>query len=293
SQKLAEISEGNLTIEIEQKYLERKDEMGILAKALKKMSAKLTNIVGEVTFAAKGIASGSGELRESSQTLSFGASQQASHAEELASSMEEMNANVSHTADNLSQTESIARTASLKAGETGKSVQDAISAMTQIADKISIIESISRQTNLLALNAAIEAARAGEHGKGFAVVASEVRKLSEQSQSAASEITELASITFKLSKGSGEKLNMLVTDIEKTAELVEEVNASSKEQKEGIHQISEATNQLDNIIQQNASVSEEIAATSDNLASQADQLNNIIHFFNIDKKDEVIDPIPE
>lgn len=65
------------------------------------------------------------------------------------------------------------------------------SVKNQIGQIIDTIASIAGQTNLLALNAAIEAARAGEQGRGFAVVAEEVRKLAEQSQGAAHQITLL------------------------------------------------------------------------------------------------------
>ena len=274
-------------IKIDSKLTSRKDEIGTLAKSLGNMTGNLQEIVGKVTSAANNIAAGSFQVSDSSQMLSSGATEQAASAEEVSSSMEQMSANISQNADNSSQTEKIAIKAARDARETGETVTDAVEAMTVIANKITIIEEISRSTNLLALNAAIEAARAGEHGRGFAVVASEVRKLAEQSQKAAGEITELASQTVKLSQGSGEKLSNLVPDIERTAELVEEISAASNEQQTGVDQITSAIHQLDKIIQSNAASSEELASTSEQLAAQAEQLKETIQYFKISDNQQV------
>jgi methyl-accepting chemotaxis protein len=151
--------------------------------------------------------------------------------------------------------------------------------MRNIAEKISIIEEIARNTNLLALNAAIEAARAGEHGKGFAVVAAEVRKLAENSQKAASEISELSKTSVDIAEQAGELLTKIVPDIQKTAELVQEISAASSEQKSGTEQINKAIMQLDGVIQQNASASEEMASMAEELSSQAEQLQATMEFF--------------
>jgi len=281
SEYLGLVAGGDLTIHVDGKLLERKDEIGILSRSLFEMTENLQDIVGKVSDAATYIASGSKQVSDSSQMLSTSATEQAANAEEVSSSMEQMNANISQNADNSKQTEKIAIKAAMDAKESGEIVKEAVGAMTLIASKISIIEEISRNTNLLALNAAIEAARAGEHGKGFAVVASEVRKLAEQSQRAAGEITELAAKTVKLSQESGEKLTRLVPDIERTSELVEEISVASNEQQTGVVQITQAIQQLDHIIQSNASSSEELASTSEELAAQADQLKMTIQFFKI------------
>ena len=273
------ISSGDLTAELN---LDQTDEVGQLAKALNDMVQNLANVVGQIRSATDNVNAGSSELSSTSQQLSQGATEQAASVEETTSSMEQMSSNIQQNADNSNQTEKISLKASKDANDSGKAVNESVAAMKEIASKISIIEEIARQTNLLALNAAIEAARAGEHGKGFAVVAAEVRKLAERSQTAAGEISELSSSSVEVAEKAGGMLEKLVPDIQKTAELVQEISASSNEQNVGAEQINKALQQLDQVIQQNASASEEMASTAEELSSQAMQLQDTIGFFKTD-----------
>ncbi len=255
------------------------DEFGQLATTLEDMAGKLKEVVGRVQAASDNVASGSEELSSSSQELSQGSTEQASNLEEVTSSMEQMSSNINQNADNAAETEKMAQQAAQDAEEGGKQVQDTVRAMKEIADKITIIEEIARQTNLLALNAAIEAARAGESGKGFAVVAAEVRKLAERSGEAAGEISERSASSVDVAEKAGQMLEKMVPDIRKTAELVQEISAASREQTSGADQINKAIQQLDQVVQQNASSAEEVSSTAEELSSQAQQLQETMSFF--------------
>jgi methyl-accepting chemotaxis protein len=268
------------------------DEIKDVIDALNTMTRKLREVVSEVTAAARNVASGSQELSATAEQLSQGATEQASSTEEASASMEQMAATIKQSADNASQTEKIARQSAADANSSGEAVGNAVNAMQTIAEKIMVVQEIARQTDLLALNAAVEAARAGEHGRGFAVVASEVRKLAERSQAAAAEISTLSVDTVKAARSAGDMLQKLVPDIRRTAELVEEITAGSREQNAGAAQINTAIQQLDKVTQQNTSAAEEMSATSEELASQAEQLQSAISYFRIDPSQQYTAPAP-
>lgn len=274
-----EVASGNLNATAE---VTGDDEVTDLIKALNEMVARLRDVVSKVTAATRNVASGSEELSAAAEQLSQGATEQASSTEEASSSVEEMSSTIKQSADNALQTEKIAHQSATDAQASGDAVNQAVAAMQTIAEKIMVVSEIARQTDLLALNAAVEAARAGEHGRGFAVVASEVRKLAERSQSAATEISGLSGNTVKAAQSSGEMLSKLVPDIQRTAELVAEITAASREQSTGAAQINTAIQQLDKVTQQNTSAAEEMAATSEELAGQAEELQKAISYFRLD-----------
>ncbi len=270
------IAAGNLAQKIE---TSRTDEIGHLFSAMQLMVDKLAEIITQVQNAAEHAASGSQSMRVNAIVMSRGAMQQAEAAEETSSSMQEMAANIRQNMENTLQTEQIAIKVSAEALESGRIVKDTVAAMQEIAKKVALIEDIGSQTRMLSLNATIEAARAQESGRGFAVVAAEVRALAEKSQTAATEIRRLIHSSMKIAEKAGAMLATLVPDIQKTAQLIEEISAASKEQNSGAEQINEAMQQLDQVTQQNSTTSAELSATAEELTKEANLLQSAIAFF--------------
>ena len=272
------LSTGDMTVSI---TVTSTDETGMLMTAMKNMSEKLSQIIGEVNSTATNIASASEEVSSTAQSMSQTTNEQAASVEETSASVEQMGASINQNSENAKVTDGMAAQAAKQATAGGVAVKETVTAMKQIAGKIGIIDDIAYQTNLLALNAAIEAARAGEHGKGFAVVAAEVRKLAERSQVAAQEIGELASGSVSKAEQAGKLLDEIVPAINKTSDLVQEITAASEEQSSGAAQINTAMNQLNSITQQNASSTEELAATAEEMSGQAEQLQQLMSFFKV------------
>jgi methyl-accepting chemotaxis protein len=272
------LASGDLTQKVNADY------QGVLAQLKDDVNTtveRLTDVISVVHINSNSSAKTASEVSGTATEMGDGAGQQMSSLQQITSAMEQMSANIRQSADNANTTQHIAQQAANDADESGRTVLDAVKAMKDIADKILIVEEIARQTNLLALNAAIEAARAGEHGKGFAVVASEVRKLAERSQKSAAEIGQLSVKTMKVAEQASEKLTKLVPDIQKTAELVQEISVSAKEQDTGADEINCSLQQLDTVVSRSATSATALSNSANELSEHAEQQRQAMSFFTL------------
>jgi methyl-accepting chemotaxis protein len=155
----------------------------------------------------------------------------------------------------------------------------------QIGTIVQTIARIAAQTNLLALNAAIEAARAGEQGRGFAVVAEEVRKLAEESNGAATEISQIVSAievettkTVAAVKDGAERTDAGAQVVEQTREAFVRIDESTGAMTRHVQQIAAAAadisagaDTMQAAIEEVASVAEQSSAATEQVSAATEQ----------------------
>jgi len=284
--------EGDLTVRLE---FRGHDEIADIAKYFNNFINALEKMIGEIVMSGKNLADAVENISIGNQKLSNSTSEQSSNLEEIASTLEEATNAININAESAMSTKRIteegaaqAEDGNMVAGDAVKAINEINIASSRIVDILSIIRGITFQTNLLALNAAVEAARAGEHGRGFAVVAGEVRNLAQRSASAAQDIEVIINDSAnKVEMGvtmvqkTGEVLNAIAVAARRTAELIGEISVSSEEQRHGMAQINSAVSRLDTMTQENASLVEKTAQDSGSMAKQARDLLIMLERFKI------------
>ena len=290
---IIELANGNFAIQLSN--MERKDEIGQIARGAAMIADKIGTAIHHVKMSAHEVTNASSEIAASTTDLSQRTEEQAASLEQTTASMEEMTATVKKNSENAHQASRFAIGASQVADRGGEIVSKAIKAMgdveessNRISEIIVVIDEIARQTNLLALNAAVEAARAGEAGRGFAVVASEVRSLAQRSSQAAKDIKDLITSSagqvkdgVDLVNRAGAALHEIVDAIKKVAGTVAEIADGSTEQSTGLEEINKALTQMDEVTQHNSALVEENAATAKTLEHQAQSMNEQVSVFRL------------
>ncbi len=287
------------------------DEFGQMAENFNRMLRNLQGLLHKIMDNSQQVAASSEELTANAQQTALATEHIAHNIQNIAQSVESqaqstvsttqavnvISDEISHISANMKTvTEKTTQTAE-KATEGNQVVHQAIGQMTLIHEKVgsassvvnilgdksreidqilSLITNIAGQTNLLALNAAIEAARAGEQGRGFAVVADEVRKLAEQSETAAKQI---GAIIGEIQKETGRAVQIMgesTTSVQTGITMVNQAEVTFKEIQVAIQAVSiEAqaiaqaingiSNGADNIATSIQQISDSTAQTSSNI----------------------------
>ena len=295
SNHLLDMSNGDLTNTIDNKYLARQDEIGLIAKTSQVLKDNLRNLIGKTANAVELLTSNSTDLQvmskdcfESTKSvdaamneISGSAVSQAENTQNASKQSIDMGELIKVIYSSIKSMQENTDSMSSAESEAGRIVEESteynnitIASVKRIAEQtditnesakkireaIALITDIAEQTNLLSLNASIEAARAGEAGKGFAVVAEEIQSLAEESNKSAKVIEK--------------SISELIKESETTVKIMKDVENAVNNQKNVINNTKDKFNVL-----------------SDGVTKSVDEINKIsIQTEGLDKiKEEMID----
>jgi methyl-accepting chemotaxis protein len=251
------------------------DELGLLARNLNRVFAKIHSLAAGVQRTAFQVNSSSGEISTVSKRMLDGAKEQAGKITNSTAAVTELSSSIQQVAENAAEATRTAKqsgqavsNAIARLGQIRRTVEDAANRIgalgesgKRIGNIVEVIRQISEQTTMLALNAAIEAAHAGEHGRGFAVVADEVSSLAKRTGQSARDIEDL-----------------IAAIRDQTAEAVRVMQDGSREVEEGTGLVETTLADLKtliSVIDDTASAVQEQAIASDEIARNMDAVQRI------------------
>ena len=348
---VGEMAKGDFSVPANPAYLTIQDEVGDMARAIDSMNASMRDLLRqllqaseqmaasseEMTASADQSAAAAGQVADAITEVAAGAEQQRVAVAETAGIVEELSAGLEEVAANAETVSGVSVQATSAVARGKQAVERAVAEMDnvgrgtaqveasiqalaagarRIGEIVDVITGIAGQTNLLALNAAIEAARAGEQGRGFTVVVEEVRKLAEESERAAREITDLVGTNMQsieqavaamtggaqaVAKGidvvqeSGERFNELAAQVNDMASQVAAMTVAVRLMAADSQKVMTAVQDIDAASRKTAAHAEsvsaateeqaatmhEIASASQGLANMAEELQHVAQRFKI------------
>ncbi len=297
SVKIKKLEEGNLNVEFKSN---RNDEIGIIQKALGKLTSKLNHILLNIQSSSKKMNSISSKITESNDNFSKRILSDSSKIEQISATTEELTASFDLTAENANQSIELAKKtiemtekSKMDMEKTVKSVSELGKISTKISEIMNFINKVAFQTNLLAVNASVEAARVGKEGSGFAVVASEIRSLSRKISEYSLEIGKLLTTNQMMVN----EVNGATENVKKSFETMEDyitdlvdksngISLAVVEQSDAIRQIADAIIDMSSSMQSNTEIIKEISKVSRTLKEEAELLDLMTKDYNLKLKKE-------
>lgn len=299
------------------------NELAASSEELSATIAENTESANQVTSAVQEIASGAETQLTSTEQSARAVEEMAKGLQNIAATSTQVSTIATATADRadkgnhvIQQSVQQMHSIQLSVDESGSLVQQLNERSIEIGQIVQVIDNIASQINLLALNAAIEAARAGEHGKGFGVVADEIRKLADQSEASAQQISTILTalqgeasqsvstmeqVQMEVHKGmsqvtdAGQMFQQILQSIHTVVEYITEVSLTTRKISANAQQMSSFAVEMTNITreaasntQQVASITErqvesleDISASAESLSQTAQHLTELVERFKV------------